>query len=136
MKCFPPLGSRYATLFVAAVLSWPLMLEAAESDFVWIEGEDAVKKSVKPQVPTTEEIVDIIVPSISIDDLSEIVIRLGDGNSDTEDKPNIVHLAKEDDQWIVKTQYGIYANEKTITPLLEKLDQLEGELRPELLPLL
>jgi len=48
MTCYPPLGSRYAALFVAAVLFWPLMLRAADDGFVWIEGEDAARKNVAP----------------------------------------------------------------------------------------
>jgi len=87
------------------------------------------KKSIKPQVPTTEEISDIIEPSISLDGLTEIIIRLGDGKSDDADKPKNVHLAKEDDHWIVKTHYGVYARDQIITTLLKKLDQLQGELR-------
>ena len=48
MTPYPPLGYRCAALFVVAVLSWPGLLRAADADFVWIEGEDAVEKSVKP----------------------------------------------------------------------------------------
>ena len=87
------------------------------------------KKSVKPQIPTTEEISDIIGPLISLGSLTEIIIRLGDGQSDDSDKPKNVHLAKEDDHWIVKTQFGVHAREQVITTLLEKLDRLKGELR-------
>jgi len=87
------------------------------------------KKSIKPQVPTTEEISDIIELSISLDGLTEIIINLGDGKSDDTDKPKNVHLAKENDHWIVKTHYGVYARDQSITSLLDKLDQLKGELR-------
>lgn len=87
------------------------------------------KKSIKPQVPTTEEIVDIIEPSLSSDGLTGIIIRIGNGNSDDTDKPKNVHLAKEGDHWTVKTHYGVYARDQVITALLEKLDQLKGELR-------
>jgi len=87
------------------------------------------KKSIKPQVSTTEEISDIIEPSISSDGLIGITIRLGDGQSDDVDKPKNVLLAKEDDRWIVKTQFGVRARDQVITILLEKLDQLKGELR-------
>ena len=90
-----------------------------------------VKKSVKPGIPTTEEIVDIIASSINVDDFSEIVLRIGDGSTEDKDKPKNVHLVKEGDQWIVKTRYGVYANDKTITSLLDKLDQLKGELRSD-----
>jgi len=87
------------------------------------------KNSITPQVPTTEEISDIIEPSVSLGGLTEIIIRLGDGKSDDADKPKNVHLAKEDDHWIVKTHYGVYAQDQIITTLLKKLDQLQGELR-------
>jgi len=87
------------------------------------------KKSIKPQVPTTEEISDIIEPSISLDSLTEIIIRLGDGQSEDVDNPKNVHLVKEGDHWIVKTHFGVYARDQVIKTLLEKLDQLKGELR-------
>ncbi len=90
-----------------------------------------VKKNIKPEISTTEEIVDIIVSPVNIDGFSEIVLRLGDGITENDDKPRNVHLVKEGGQWIVKTQYGVYADEKTITPILEKLDQLKGELRSD-----
>ena len=88
-----------------------------------------VKKSMKPQIPTTEEVSDIISLSINPDDLTEIIIRLGNGESDDAEKPKNVHLAKEGDHWTVKTHYGVYARDNVITNLLEKLDQLKGELR-------
>ncbi len=88
-----------------------------------------VKKSMKPQIPTTEEVSDIISLSINSDDLTEIIIRLGDGKSDDAEKPKNVHLAKEGDHWTVKTHYGVYARDNVITNLLKKLDQLKGELR-------
>lgn len=87
------------------------------------------KKSVKPQVSMTEEVSDIIAPSIDLDGLTEIIIRMGDGKSDDIDKPKNVHLAKEGDHWVVKTHYGVYARDQVIAPLIEKLDQLKGELR-------
>ena len=90
-----------------------------------------IKKNAKLKIPTTEEIVDIIAPSITIDVLSEIVLRMGGGSTEDKDGPANVHLAKEGDQWIVKTQYGVYANEKTIMPILDKLNQLKGELRSD-----
>ena len=90
-----------------------------------------IKRSVKPRIPTTEEIIDIIVPEINIDGLSDIVLRLGDGSAEDKDELRDIHLAKEGDQWIVKTQYGVRANEKTITPVLDKFNQLKGELRSD-----
>ena len=58
------------------------------------------KKSIKPQVPTTEEIVDIIEPSVTIDNIQEIALRLGNGKDGDEENPKNVHLVKEGDRWI------------------------------------
>ena len=99
--------------------------------FAILVGLVFVKKSIKPKIPTTEEIVDIIVPSVNIDGLSDIVLRLGGAQAEDDGDLGNVHLAKENGEWIVKTRYGVHANEKTITPVLEKLDQLKGELRSD-----
>jgi len=97
--------------------------------FVVLVGLVFFKKSMKPQIPTTEEITDLIAPSINSDSLTEIIIRLGDGKSDDADKPKNVHLAKDGEHWTVKTHFGVYARDQVITRLLEKFDQLRGELR-------
>ncbi|MBN1868965.1 MAG: DUF4340 domain-containing protein [Candidatus Omnitrophica bacterium] len=99
--------------------------------FAVLMGLVFVKRSVKPTAPTKEEIVDIITPAVGINNLSEIVLRLGDGSTEDVEKPKNIHLAKEGGQWLVKTQYGVFADDKTITPLLDKLDRLKGELRSD-----
>ena len=89
-----------------------------------------VKKNMKPQVPTTEEITDIIASTVVLDNLSGIAIRLGDGETQDDEKPRNVGLSKDDTgQWVVGSFYDVYANENTVKSLVEKLDQLQGELR-------
>lgn len=97
--------------------------------FAVLVGLVFVKKGMKPQVPTTEEAADIIASPVSADDITEVIVRLGDGGGGDEDNPRRVHLLKEDGQWAVKTRYGVHANDKAITPVLDQLDQLKGELR-------
>ncbi len=97
--------------------------------FVILIGLVVAKKKMKSQVPTKEEMVAIIVSPVNIDDFVEIVLRLGDGTEEDKERPQSVHLAKENGQWVVKTQYGVRANEKIITSILDKLDQLKGEIR-------
>ena len=87
-----------------------------------------IKKGMKPQVPTTEEVTDIVASPISAGDITEVIVRLGDGSGGDKDKPRHVHLLKEDDHWVVKTQYGVYANDKMIASVLDQLDQLQVEL--------
>jgi hypothetical protein len=111
-----------------------------------------VKKTLEKDVPMTEEIIDIIAPSVSAEAVNEIVLMLGNGRNDDdaaadegggdekeeEDKGQgtggeeaqaVVRLVREGDRWKDITRYGVYANEKTISSALDKLDQLKGELR-------
>ena len=90
-----------------------------------------VKKSMNKSVPTVEEVTNIIEPLLSGDTVSKIVVRIGNGISEEEDKPKNVSVLKENDSWIVETQYGVYANESVITKVLEGFDLLEGELRSD-----
>ena len=91
-----------------------------------------VKKNMKARPPATEEMVDLIAAPVNLEDFSEIVLRLGqEGAEENASTVQRVELARENGQWIVKTQYGVRANEKAIAPVLEKLDALQGELRSQ-----
>jgi len=97
--------------------------------FAVLVGLVYLKQSKKPKIPTTEEITDIISLTLNSDNVKEIKLRLGDGTDSDAENPKIVLLAKLEDHWVIETHFGAYAREATITPVLEKLDQLQGELR-------
>ena len=116
-----------------------------------------VKKTVRKTAPATEEVADIISPSVIADQVSEIVLVLEESESDDADGPNeiedddgtdsdvdeeevvdeemddpgFVRLSKVGERWIDATQYGVAANDKTLAAALDKLDQLKGELRSD-----
>jgi hypothetical protein len=89
-----------------------------------------LKRNIKPEIPTVEEAAQIIGPAVNSDNIKEFVLRLGGGGGD-KDNPQDIHLVKQDGRWVVKTYYGVYADEGRLKPVLEKLDQLTGELRSD-----
>jgi len=99
--------------------------------FVFLITLAYVKKNVKPDALMTEETVDIIQPSVRLAELSEISLMLGVLQEEEGAKvnPNFIRMVKENDHWTVATQHGVLANEKTIAPVLDKIDELKGELR-------
>lgn len=110
-----------------------------------------VKKATKPEVPTTEESVDVIATAVNAASVNEISLLLVSGKTagsegvsegqaneaqdgqaagegDTTQR-GFVSLVKEGDKWKDMTQYGVYANETNVASALDMLDQLKGELR-------
>lgn len=90
--------------------------------FIVLIGIVFVKKGMEPTVATTEEMTDLITPSLNLENISEALFRFGT----TETK---VHLLKEEDTWKVKSLYGVYADENVLGAFLRKIDDLRGELR-------
>src|SRR3989338_3561154 len=107
-----------------------------------------VKKTMRKEVPTTEESVDIIAPAVNAAAVSEMSLMLisrepaeskgvsdgqvnegqeaGEGDNTRRD---FVSLVKEGERWKDMTQYGVDADETGIASALDMLDQLTGELR-------
>lgn len=81
-----------------------------------------MKKGLKPPVPTVEEGMDLIQEPVHLNSVDACRVTLGEKE---------ISLAREEDRWIVKNQYGAYADEPKLTSLFEKLDELTGELRSD-----
>lgn len=92
--------------------------------FIVLIGVVFVKKSMEPIVPTTEEMTDLIAPSLNPEDIREAVFRFGTIQTN-------VHLAQEEGTWKVKSLYGVYADETVLKAFLKKMDDLRGELRSD-----
>lgn len=82
------------------------------------------KQKTKPQAATVEKPIDIVSSSLTLENITEAVIRFGQTEKQA-------HLVKKDGHWKLENLYGVYADENLIGNLFKKLDTIIGEFRSD-----
>ena len=80
----------------------------------------AVKKLVRPEIPTMETDVDIIETKLDASNVFDLWINAGTKE---------VHLARVNDRWVVRMQNDVPAENDRINRIIQALDSLGGDLR-------
>jgi len=91
---------------------------------IFLKPEIEMTASVCVPVPVVDEEQDIIPSSITLEDITEMVLRFGESGKEA-------RFVKEGDTWKIQTLYGVDAEKSTLERFLKQLDGLKGELRSE-----
>lgn len=83
-----------------------------------------VKKGTRRDIPVAQENQDIILSSLTLEDITEAVFRFGESGKEA-------RLVKEGEVWKILSLYGVDVNTGALERLLKQLDGVKGELRSE-----
>jgi len=88
------------------------------------------KKGMEPQRLAFEEKTDIIKEQLSLGVLASVLISILDTNAaSSEDTEKTLRFLKQDDSWIAEGYYGLPVIDSKLITLMNRINQLEGELR-------